>query len=81
MKDLCVTEECWSGGDSDVQYYRDGVSESGCVDRCYQTCTEHSKFCFGKHNANYVYKISKIFTCILKTIFRTCTTHLAANAL
>ncbi|XP_020601595.1 uncharacterized protein LOC110040659 [Orbicella faveolata] len=49
--------ECWSGGDSNVLYDRDGVSKRLCVDKCYQPCTEQSNFCSGKNFANYVYRI------------------------
>lgn len=49
--------ECWSGPDSHLTYYRDGISGSRCVDQCFQPCTKSSPFCSGTGFANYVYRI------------------------
>lgn len=58
-KQICLTGECWSGPDSHLTYYRDGISGSRCVDQCFQRCTKSSPFCSGTGFANYVYRISK----------------------
>lgn len=58
-KQICLTGECWSGPDSHLTYYRDGISGTRCVNQCFDPCTETSPFCSGTGFANYVYRISK----------------------
>jgi len=49
--------ECWVAEESDVVYGRDGVSNQ-CIDKCYEACQPHEKFCSGKHYANFVYRLA-----------------------
>lgn len=58
-KQIYLTGECWSGPDSHLTYYRDGISGTRCVNQCFDPCTKTSPFCSGTGFANYVYRISK----------------------
>ncbi|XP_032233886.1 uncharacterized protein LOC116616115 isoform X2 [Nematostella vectensis] len=50
--------ECWSGPDSEVQYWRDGKSDQ-CVNHCFKPCKGFDKFCAGKNHANFVYRLQE----------------------
>ena len=48
--------ECWGGkGGTDVENVKDYAS-TDCVNGTFKECTNH-KFCVGKENADYIYRI------------------------
>jgi len=49
--------ECWAAGDSDITYGKDGLS-GNCIDKCYENCKPHDKYCSGKQFANFVYRLA-----------------------
>jgi len=62
--------ECWTGDQADFTYRKDGKSNQ-CIDKCYEPCEQHEKYCSGKQFANSVYRLGDA-TCELETTAMGC---------